>query len=325
MQVTLLLPIRIDRSHRVSDLQRFLAIGLPSLNRFLSSDCVAELIVIAPPEDVNAIRKGLVGQTSFSVRVVDEAEMCPPVRRERGWYKQQILKLAAAELIKTPWYLTLDADVMCVRPVNAEFLFPDGRAIWQRESASQHPEWWAGSRAVLRSPGQFDAEDPVIGVTPALMHTESTRELLARLTALYPEAHWSTALTKMTSLDWTEYSLYWTHLLDVGKVNQLYSDSISTPYNEHSVWCSEQADALDAKILNEAFASDARHGFFVFQSRVSLPLEFVARLLRPRIGLSAALPFRMRVRLKLHELESAGRSVVRDLILRSRNLLQSKN
>lgn len=318
MQVTLLLPIRIDRSHRVSDLQRFLAIGLPSLNRFLSSDCVAELIVVAPPEDVNTIRKGLVGQTFFTVRVVDEAEMCPSVRRERGWYKQQILKLAAAELIKTPWYLTLDADVMCVRPVNAKFLFPDGRAIWQRERPSQHPEWWAGSRAVLRSSGEFNAGQPVIGVTPALMHTESTRDLLARLTALYPETHWSTALARLTTLDWTEYSLYWTHLLDVGRVEQLYSGSDCTPYNEDSVWSLDQADALDAKKLDKVFADDAHHGFFVFQSRVALSLEVAASILRPRIGLPSKLPLGVRARLKLHSLESTLRRGGRELVSRVR-------
>jgi hypothetical protein len=32
-----------------------------------------------------------------------------------GWFVQQLVKLSIARIVSSPFYLTLDADVMCVR------------------------------------------------------------------------------------------------------------------------------------------------------------------------------------------------------------------
>jgi hypothetical protein len=322
MTVTLLLPIRIDRCRRVSDLERFLAIGLPSFHRYMAKECVAELLVVSPPEDLGQVRTRLVRSAQFPVRVIDETQLCPSVAHERGWYKQQIIKLAAAELIHTPWYLTLDADVVCVRHVNDTFLFPDGRAIWQREPVRAHPEWWDGSREVLRIPRKFDLDQPVTGVTPALIHSASARDLLARLAALDRGRNWAATLVHLQHLKWTEYSLYWTHLVDVGGVEDLYSDSSRTPYGGNSVWSKQQLDALNSARLDSAFAPDSDHGFLIFQSNLELPLRTAARLLRPRIGLSASLSPSVRMRLTLHWVGWKLRGVKSALGRRVRRLTQ---
>jgi hypothetical protein len=314
MQITLLLPIRVNRSQVVSDLERFLALGLPSLNRHLQPELVAELVVITPPEDIDAVRRALAGQASFPVRVVDEALLCPALSRERGWYKQQILKLASSELVQTPWYLTLDADVLCVRPLDLGFLFPDGRAIWQRERADVHAEWWAGSAEILRPKARVAPDQNVFGVTPALMHTASTRDLVRRLGSLFPDESWPVALSKLKSLDWTEYSLYWLHVLDSGRVADLYSDSDFCLYHSNSVWFLDQVSELDAAALDAVFDPKARHAFFVFQSRVPLPLGKIASLLRPRIGLSPRLPFSTRMRLHRHALGASLRNLARRVL-----------
>jgi hypothetical protein len=301
MTVTLLLPIRIDRCRRVSDLERFLAIGLPSFHRYMAKECVAELLVVSPPEDLGQVRTRLVRSAHFPVRVVDETQLCPSVAHERGWYKQQIIKLAAAELIDTPWYLTLDADVVCVRHLNDKFLFPDGRAIWQREPVRAHPEWWEGSREVLRVSRKLDLDQPVTGVTPALIHSASARDLLVRLAALDRGCHWAATLVHLQHLNWTEYSLYWTYLLDVGRVEHLYSDDSShTPYGGDSVWSKQQLAVLNSARLDSVFSPDSDHGFLIFQSNLELPLHTAARLLRPRMGLPATLSPSVRMRLALH-------------------------
>lgn len=300
MTFTLLLPLRIDRARRVSDLERFLAIGLPSLHRYMAKECVAELLVVSPPEDLGRVRKRLVDTAQFPVRVVDEARLCPSVADERGWYKQQIIKLAAAELIHTPWYLTLDADVVCVRHVNDSFLFPDGRAIWQRERVRAHPEWWEGSREVLGTSRKLDLGQVVTGVTPALIHTASARELLERLAAVDRGCHWAATLVRLQHLNWTEYSLYWTHLVDLDRVEHLYADSSHRLYGGHSVWSLQQLGPLNSTLLDAVFSPDSDYGFLVFQSTLELPLQTAASLLRPRIGLPATLPPSTRMRLGVH-------------------------
>ena len=52
MQITLVLPIRIDPDRPVSDLDRFIAIGLLSFHRFLALGLVYEMLVVTPNEDV---------------------------------------------------------------------------------------------------------------------------------------------------------------------------------------------------------------------------------------------------------------------------------
>ncbi|MEO1230548.1 MAG: DUF6492 family protein [Myxococcota bacterium] len=48
-----------------------------------------------------------------------EPELAPELEtsRARGWFKQQLVKLAIHERIESAFYLTFDADVVATRPV----------------------------------------------------------------------------------------------------------------------------------------------------------------------------------------------------------------
>jgi len=56
----------------------------------------------------------------------------------QGWYLQQLIKLAIAEHIKTDFYLTLDADVICVKPVYFSDLVKDGCAVYTAGNNSKY-------------------------------------------------------------------------------------------------------------------------------------------------------------------------------------------
>ena len=43
-----------------------------------------------------------------------------------GWHKQQLLKLACASVLRTPFYLTTDADLFYLAPVSALDLLEQG-------------------------------------------------------------------------------------------------------------------------------------------------------------------------------------------------------
>lgn len=49
-----------------------------------------------------------------------------PFKNYPGWNKQQLIQLAAAEIVETD--LTFDTNIICVRPTNFSDLFKDGRA-----------------------------------------------------------------------------------------------------------------------------------------------------------------------------------------------------
>ena len=59
-----------------------------------------------------------------------------------------LVKLAAAVLVETPFYVTLDADVLLTRPTRFEDLVAGGKGLFQPDPGNQHGNWWAASKQV---------------------------------------------------------------------------------------------------------------------------------------------------------------------------------
>ena len=92
---------------------------------------VRTLWVITPPTDVRVAQERLGrAPAPFRMRVLPETEVVPELRvfRIRGWEAQQLVKLAMADRVDSDFYLTLDADVICTRPVALDRIIRDGRA-----------------------------------------------------------------------------------------------------------------------------------------------------------------------------------------------------
>lgn len=286
--VTLVAVIRRDPNRPVSDIDRFVALAVPSFERFLDPALVVELVVIVPARDVAEASRRIPPALGIPVRVVDERDVIPHLDPDaRGWMKQQVIKLAAPAVVRTPWLITLDADVVASRPVDRGLLFPGGRAIWQQEAAGAHLEWWRSSARLLRSDLVLAPEDPAFGVTPAIMHAPSLVALGERIERAHPGDHWTRTLMRLADDGWTEYTLYWTHVVDSGCAD-LYAEpgTSGRPYSlDGSVWVS---DHMSSKTLEDrlasAFEPDAAHAFLVFQSNVDLPLAETVALIRPRLG-----------------------------------------
>jgi hypothetical protein len=145
--ITLFAPLRIDPNRPVSDLDRFLALALPSFERDLSPDLVREILVVVPSSNLRRVTSALVARGPVPVRVIDERRLGIDADEAPGWVKQQILKLAAPQVVTTPWFITIDADVVATRPVDEQFLLPNGQAIWEQERAGVHMRWWANGSA----------------------------------------------------------------------------------------------------------------------------------------------------------------------------------
>src|SRR5580692_7414262 len=114
MQVVL--PIKIHAYEHNSDLERFATILLPSFDRFFSSEDALEFLLVVPEGDMLQVAACVEKLGRSNLRVECEDTLCPALRGEKGWYKQQILKLAAAKVVSSDYYLVLDADVILKRP-----------------------------------------------------------------------------------------------------------------------------------------------------------------------------------------------------------------
>jgi len=71
---------------------------------------------------------------SFGVGFLDENQVVPGLKADSsvskrwGWYFQQIIKLAMADLVETDYYLVVDADTVFLRPVN--FFNKSGKPLY---------------------------------------------------------------------------------------------------------------------------------------------------------------------------------------------------
>src|SRR5260370_32204568 len=89
---------------------------LTSLATFAPDDMFEHIFVVVPARErahAEALRRDW---PSLPLVVIDEEEILPtfrdhPLTLNAGWYRQQIIKLCAANLNKTEFLLTFDSDV----------------------------------------------------------------------------------------------------------------------------------------------------------------------------------------------------------------------
>ena len=58
-----------------------------------------------------------------------------------GWIRQQLVKLGCARLLKTPYYLVVDADVLYVRNITSTTLFKKSECIPASPVCDANHEW----------------------------------------------------------------------------------------------------------------------------------------------------------------------------------------
>ena len=278
------LPLTASDAPRARILLRSLASFFEPLRR---------LYVVAPDAEVDAVRTQL---APFDHVLLRDSEVIPEIGWFRGtarvraklrlvgppihgWYVQQLVKLAIAERIETPFYVTLDSDVICVNHTTYRDLIRDGRALVQT-TPPNHPEWNDDAERVLylpRSGRQF-------GVTPALLSRAAVGELAAhleqrvdgrlrRVGGRLPRGLPRDVLTSWRSfllrnLPWTEYALYHTFLEQTGRYGLYHVDGGRDAIYSNCVWIESEFDYWDPAV-------DATGAFSVVQSATRIPPERV--------------------------------------------------
>ena len=291
-----MLPLRAEDVERANILFR-------SLERFFEP--LGTCYIVTPAADERVVRKRV---PRDGYMVVSESEVVPEIAyfwataRMRaklrlvgppihGWFVQQLVKLAAADVVSTPFYLTLDSDVICVRETGYDDLVPAGRALVQT-SPPNHPEWNDDAARVLglpRSGRQY-------AVTPALLRGDAVAALArhlagrvdprARELALWlprgrPRqivASWRSYLLRR--LPWTEYAVYGTFVEATGLFDRYHVLGGDHAIYGNGVWIESQFDEWDAEAT-----FNRRDGFCftVVQSATRIPPERVWAKVEPHL------------------------------------------
>lgn len=286
------LPLLIDDAGR-RDLARA-AIQAQTFRRFFDRDELLRVHVVGRAEELPTIARTLQPYATpwlqyyfWDERVaLGDLVESPAI----GWYKQQIIKMAAPEWLGVPFWLTLDADVICTRPVGVADLLPDGRALTQCdriEDIEIFSKWSVAVRAVLGS-----VAPPLsygISITP-LIYAAPIMQSAYAMIEFANARPWKEALldTKMHAElkergeeTWAENLFYHAAAVRSGMLRQYHAlCGIDTPQRIHGggMWDTERWHDW-----NVALAFDrSRPGFFeVCNSYTGVPPEFVAEKIAP--------------------------------------------
>jgi hypothetical protein len=275
-----ILPLKVTGRHYGANLAR-LDVLFSSLLQHAEPDLLDELVIVTPQTEVGLAESYAANWPELPLRVVGEAEHFGAFGRYtrpwqvRPWQRQQVIKLNAPALTNSDYVLTLDPDVLAVRPMTRLSLIPDGRALLQPESRSVHAQWWRDSADLLDVPANLTA--PGMGVTPALLSREVLLALHDRLAERGGRPWIDVLLTSYC--DWTEYTLYLlaaehcgllgSRPLVVGETD----DSRTPPLQvaaDASIWGRESA-TVDH--LERLLAGSDPGLFAVVQSNTGLPAE----------------------------------------------------
>jgi Family of unknown function (DUF6492) len=281
-----LLPLKISGRHYGENLAR-LDLLLSSITHFAPA-LLDELLVVARADEADQIGSYLDQWPELPLRMIVEDEYFPAFHRfsrpwqVRPWQRQQVIKLNAPAMTKAQFVLTLDPDVLGLKPITRELLVPDGRALLEPEPRSVHRRWWRDSADLLDvDPG---LERRGMTVTPAVLSTALLGEVQRRLEAVGGRPWMEILLTSYC--DWTEYALY---LLAAERASlvepyHLWADDPAAPAHLHahpalSIWGGAGASRAEVETLFEA--SDP--GLFaVVQSNSGLPATDIAAAIEGR-------------------------------------------
>ena len=290
----------------LADYRRFEILNA-SLERFFPD--LRTIYVIVPDADLRAlevrIRNGRYRLVS-ELTVVPEFRLYPGVS---GWMKQQLVKLAATKLVRSDWFLTLDADVICAKNVRVRDLIIENRSAcfaWQEtEGVSEYARWYRGAERLLRLP----RPGVIHNVTPCVLNRAAVNQLQAylrdlayrkpfrlgrralfTLLARLAEAFLSSEsvvrrhlspwrLLLLSDPGWTEYSLYFTFLEGTGRFDDYHFRSEHPLFSRYSsLWFEEDIAGWDP---SPAFSARDPAFFLVVQSSTGIPPEAVWQKIAP--------------------------------------------
>lgn len=231
------MPLRVRGSYDVDDLKRA-EILFRTLQAFAEPELINPFLVVTPPAEVGVVAERFAKWNSLNIEVLSEEELVPELvnhRELRGWRRQQIVKLAAARRVERDFFITFDADVICLKPLKFDDLIIDGRALLQYEPRSHHPLWWKSSARILGMDHRTSNPDMGMHVTPAVLSRALCENLATELSGssrgtwvdllgwLHKPKHPSNwTIERFRRRRWTEYSLYYMCALKRGELDRYH-------------------------------------------------------------------------------------------------------
>jgi len=297
-----ILPLKLKTGADRREMDRAISL-LASLRYFWQGAEPFELTIVARDEECQSIREAITAEAALvKVIVRSEQEFFPTDSaffELPGMYRQQVIKLYVPAKLKFGPYITFDADIICIRPVN-ERTFVSGEKLVSTWEPRHIHSWWRNGMSGFRL--WTDLELPGLGVTPNVLHSDLAALVFKylELRGLDPLKHLSDLCRKDRklfeiegegmALGWSEYSLYtmvaeWFNQLD--NHHLLEREVKATGIQVHS-----RRNVWSDKDVGRLMPDDADPGhFMVVQSWAGIGIEDIYDKLKlpfsPRAMLSS--------------------------------------
>jgi len=222
---SIVMPLKINE---LNSYKIFREISLPLYDKFLDTEFIDNFYIICPRDNIEYIQKDTQLYPILQFKFIEEESIIDSnLSNEKGWIKQQIIKLCIANIIETEYYLVVDSDMYLNQPLRYQDLFYDNKIKYTSEPYqtkndkyhSTNSNWWASSCKVLNYPIEnLYNDEKLMGVTPQVLITQTVKNLIEYLIAVY-KTNWKKIICDMT---FTEYTLYWIYLL-MNNQTELYT------------------------------------------------------------------------------------------------------
>ena len=230
------MPIKVTNENN-NGYKLFSQLGLKSYAKYLDPTSLDTFYIVAPQDELLSLQ-ALTRSVKLPFAYISEETLLENVDNEKGWFKQQLIKLAASSIVKTEHYLVLDADLYLTCPLSYDDLFENGKIKYnsekyQRENSkyySQNSNWWASSCNLLRCSTLMLEGKMVMSVTPEVIVTTIAQDLVQGMKDKYVD--WQKTLCHEK---FTEFTLYWVYVLLKDK-QDLYTDK-GFPLWKHHLDC----------------------------------------------------------------------------------------
>jgi len=284
-KISAVLPLHISENDK-SNSGDLIKILFSSLEKFAKPELFETFFIVCPKDQIPKISQLTEQWHNFTIKIIDEEDLIPELANYPtvgGWRKQQIIKLAIASIVKTPFYLTFDADIICTSPISVEKLIPGNKALLQQQERLTRAWWWGSSAHYININPNLNESG--MDVTPAILstqvclnlvkHLENTGKCwIKRLLNPHRKYAWQRLNPRFKNqYSWTEYSLYYLFLEKNNEINTYHTicGTKEAPQrllsNKNSVWNSTPFETWDPSIV---FSNKDTSLFCVIQSNKNI-------------------------------------------------------
>ena len=293
------------------DLER-VKLLLRSFRKYFDESELSRFFVVTTPRDAvvveGALRPVLAGDR---LEIVNELDVCPEFASDpdtttqwptpnKGWYRQQLIKLAIHERIDTPYYMTLDSDVLFVQPFSTRSLIRGGKAALNVQTQADYHRLYrkklAAHEVTVRESRYRRAEHILklarkpeyvrqwYGETPVLLNCRIVKALAEHIEATWRKP-WRQAL--LDNLPWTEYPLYFLFAEERGLLARHYvpGSADSVLRLSQSLWQAADQYVVPRDLTNwdpgSIFDSGEEGIAVVVQSYLGYPVADIAQRVDP--------------------------------------------